>query len=125
MLQLTRAHISYAKRVPGPVNVTIKSSVGLARMFTPTWDMVMEHKRGRLTNTDYTAQYHSILNKLTKEQVLAFYDQQREAGPTCTFLCFCQDGRFCHTHLLIDWLVDQHPFLFADVRAPQLNPQLI
>ena len=64
MVKLTRAQIR-----PGVkgVDVTVKSAVGFARSFTPSWSMVMGYKNGTLTEAQYTEQYMKILGAVSVE----------------------------------------------------------
>lgn len=123
MLSLTRTYLRPGIRGKEYVNVTAKLATGLAEMFAPSWDLVMSHKQGRLTNAGYTEGYHTLLESIPLGQILHFQEAQLAVSPTCVFTCFCPDGAWCHTHLLIDWLVENHPLLFADVRQPWLKPQ--
>lgn len=55
MTTLTRGQIG---RTQG-LNTTVKSATGPWRAFAPTWDMVMEWKKGALSQEAYTAQYQA------------------------------------------------------------------
>src|SRR5512145_1067483 len=108
MIKLTRAQIR-----PGVkgVDVTVKSAVGFARSFAPTWHMVMGYKNGTLTEGQYTEQYMKILNAVSVEAWRWLYAQA--VNGEVTLLCYCRDGWFCHTHLLIDYACKKYPKAFT------------
>ena len=109
MVKLTRAQIR-----PGVkgVDVTVKSSKGFARAFSPTWSMVMGYKNGTLTEAQYTEQYLKILGAVSVEAWRWLYAQAAEGGEV-VLLCFCRDGQFCHTHLIIQYAVAKYPKAFG------------
>jgi len=108
MVKLTRAQIR--PRVKG-VDVTVKSAAGFARSFAPTWNMVMGHKRGTLTDAQYTAQYTKILDSVSVEAWRWLYAQA--VNGEVTLLCFCRDGGFCHTYLIMAYAVKKYPKAFG------------
>jgi uncharacterized protein YeaO (DUF488 family) len=101
------------KSVPGPLDVTVKSAKGWARELAPTWGMVRGYKDGTMSAADYTRQYRQLLANFG----LLDLDRFSEVNDNhVTFLCYCPDGAFCHTHLLIDWLCERFPDVFEDGR---------
>lgn len=108
MIKLERAPISSGKK---GLNVTVKSAVGLMKYLAPTWDMVMGHKDRKINDLQYTEQYRRILNQVNWVVILPILEQNAENG-VVRFLCYCADGKFCHTYLLIDYLVEKFPSQF-------------
>jgi hypothetical protein len=108
MVKLTRAQIR-----PGVkgVDVIVKSAKGFARSFAPTWNMVMGYKNGTLTDEQYTEQYMKILRVVSVEAWRWLYRQA--VNGEVILLCFCRDGQFCHTHLLIDNACRKYPKAFS------------
>jgi hypothetical protein len=114
MVKLRRAQIR-----PGVkgVDVTIKSSKGFARAFSPTWAMVMGYKNGTLTEAQYTEQYMKILGAVSVEAWRWLYDQA--VNGEVTLLCYCPDldvqgqQAFCHTRLIIQHAVEKYPQAFS------------
>jgi len=108
MTTLTRGQIG---RTQG-LNTTVKSATGPWRAFAPTWDMVMAWKTGALSQEVYTAQYQAILQEIPPPiwDELAALDQ-------ATLLCYCRDGWFCHTHLIIQYAIQHWPDRFQDGRS--------
>lgn len=96
--------ISHARRLLGSgillLDTTVKTGYP---QVAPTWEMVMGHKALTITDDEYTLQYKKILN----------YWWFRDPGffewildqPKIAFGCYCKgDGRFCHRHVLVDYL---------------------
>jgi uncharacterized protein YeaO (DUF488 family) len=109
MIKLQRAQIG---RSAG-LDTTVKSSTGWAKDFAPTWDMVMGHKRGKVSDEQYTEQYLAILAHVPVPTWREFAELGRRSSNRITLLCYCPDGKFCHTHLMIDYIVGRWPHLFT------------
>jgi hypothetical protein len=74
--------------------------------------MVMGHKHGTLTTSEYREQYAQILARVPQPVWDALASRKQQ-----TLLCYCRDGWFCHTHELIEFAVRQFPQRFADGRT--------
>jgi hypothetical protein len=98
------------------IDTTVKSAQGPFRALAPTWDMVMGYKNKTLSEAAYTEQYQAILQRVP-DQLWETLAAQREAF----LLCYCRDGVFCHTHLIISHLVKRWPKRFEDGR-PKAHP---
>jgi hypothetical protein len=103
-LKLYTAQYSY--RGLDRVDTTVKFSDGL---FAPTWDIVTGHKKGKVSDQEYTEVYYSLMRKSYMERHsdwLEFLSRDE-----ATIVCFCpyhiEDGKpkFDHRHLLKDTLV--------------------
>ena len=82
------------------VDVTIKSG---HKEFAPTWDMVMSHKKGEMTDKEYTELYYqkmraSYSNQYAKWEELLSLDK-------VLITCFCRPNQLCHRRLLARMLV--------------------
>ena len=115
---LARAPMTRRLCEPNPLDVTVKSAKGWASMLAPTWTMVRGYKDGTLSEADYTVAYREIL----KRKVPLVIGHLRLGVPAITFLCYCPDGAFCHTHLLIDLLCEHYPEDFEDGRPRKAQP---
>ena len=108
MVKLSRAQIR-----PGVkgVDVEVKSAVGFARSFAPNWSMVMGYKNGTLTEARYTEQYLKILGAVSVEAWRWLYAQA--VNGEVVLLCYCRDGQFCHTNLIVQYAVKKYPEAFT------------
>jgi uncharacterized protein YeaO (DUF488 family) len=108
MIILNREQIRYSGE--DRIDITVKSATNWARNLAPTWDMVWAHKNGKISDKEYTEQYIDLIEKngIPLNELLEFNK--------ITFVCYCPNGKFCHTHLLIDYLLEQYPNLFEDGR---------
>ena len=105
-IPLRRAQLN--NRPKDGLDVTVKSAPQWLQPFAPTWAMVRAGKEGTMSEADYTDQYRKILAVVSPHT----WEQLNEAGrkmESITFLCYCKDGEFCHTNLLIDWLIKHFP----------------
>jgi len=115
-VKLTRGQIGSG----GGIDITVKSAVGQARAFAPTWAMVTRHKSGLIGDREYSAAYHQILSHVDDLGAVRWlYRLGITQGGQIKLLCYCRDGVFCHTHLAIDFLVKHYPNLFEDGRLPR------
>ncbi len=114
MTRLDRGQIGKANGI----DITVKSSGGLFRALAPTWDMVLGYKRQTMSETDYIARYRPILDSVSVDVWTAL-----AATPTCTLLCYCPTGVFCHTHLAIEYAQMRYPDWFTDGRATTSLPR--
>lgn len=96
------------------LDVTVKNAKGSVRMFAPSWDMVMGHKNNPKTWTDahYTFFYLDKLSRIPVEVWEKMHEWGVAHGGSITLMCFCKDGTFCHTYLLIEHAVKHFPRLF-------------
>ena len=108
MVKLSRAQIRPGVR---DVDVTVQSAVGFARSFAPNWSMVMGYKNGTLTEAQYTEQYMKILNDVSVGAWRWLYAQA--VNGEVVLLCFCRDGQFCHTNLIIRYATEKYPKAFS------------
>jgi len=116
-IKVKRAQMRYSGA--DRLDITVKSAQGDARKLTPTWSMVMDHKKGKITDQQYTQQYLARIDSGDCDDQFPFvflYDFGRKHNNSITFVCYCPDGVFCHTHLLINFLVGTYPHHFEDVR---------
>ncbi len=101
MIYLSRTQIYNKKGSVNEIDITIKSG---AKLVAPTWGMVMGWKDGTITDQEYTRMYLNILEK-NKEKIIEWLKSLKL--DRIVFMCYCRDNTFCHTYLLIDWLVEQ------------------
>jgi uncharacterized protein YeaO (DUF488 family) len=120
-IKLNRASIRDMKKHKGCLNVTRQSAQDWAIRLAPTWRMVNKHKRGTISDKKYTELYVEWLNGLDDRSMFPINHlvdlAEDNDDEQITFICFCKDGKFCHTNILIDWLVANGHGLFRDVRA--------
>jgi len=94
MIILSRSQINKSEGI----DITVKSSKGMARLLAPTWELVLSLKRAAIDENAYTAQYLEMLRSLDFPFILQ---------------CHCRDEWFCHTCLLIEWLIQRRPDRFS------------
>ena len=100
--------IVYTARIshtgPGLVlDTTIKSGAGLGKVLQPSWEIVMGHKRGQISDEEYVEKYLAMLRQRYAADRQPFLDIL--AHEQVTLLCYCRAGKFCHRHLAADVLI--------------------
>lgn len=119
-VRVDRGFLPQLKKQPGTVDVTVKSAADQMRSIVPTWPMVMGHKAGKVSDSSYIAQYDEILQNAPTSvwDVL----ESRAVDGHLTVLCYCKDGKFCHTHQLVEFMAENFPERFVDARKPEQLP---
>lgn len=112
-VRVARAQLKSGETSPGGVDVTRKSGRGLGLLFAPTWDMVMQHKKGCMTDEEYTERYLALLEKVPREAIDKLHQHGLWNGGLLVLYCYCRDGLFCHTYLLLSFLTSRFPALFT------------
>jgi len=73
----------------------------------PTWEMVLGHKSGRLSDEQYVAAYRKLLKERWEEVETWLLGLQ--PGEDITLLCYCPEGKFCHRQLIYKMLRYHRP----------------
>ena len=81
------------------IDVTVMSSKGPAKNLAPTWELVMGHKNGTLSDDDYAYAYGALL-RMVPDAAWKWLQSQANEEENITLLCYCKDGKFCHTHMI-------------------------
>lgn len=81
------------------IDTTVKTGY---TQVAPTWEMVMGHKQGSVSDASYTEQYSRILEYWWFRDPL-FFENLLEL-PAVAFGCYCKAGVFCHRHLLVTFI---------------------
>lgn len=112
MTKIYTIQISVAEKLdltqnPCYLDITVKKG----GIFAPTWKMVMDHKRGKISDEEYTKQYHQIIRKkfsggsVGEGKILL--KEFMEPNELIILACYCRANTFCHRYLLKDILVKQ------------------
>lgn len=72
----------------------------------PGWDLVNGIKGGTITEAEYAAIYKDRLSLLNKELILTKLREisDKHNGADLVLLCYEVPGKFCHRHLVAEWL---------------------
>lgn len=80
----------------------------------PPWETVMALKRGALDEEHFALRYYQQLADPDSLSAFnALHLVGRHALGVVRLLCFCPDGRFCHTHLCIAYATSAFPDRFC------------
>jgi uncharacterized protein YeaO (DUF488 family) len=83
---------------PHKLDITVKGQHPVGRLFAPTWDIVMGHKRGEITDAEYTEVYHSLMVKSYREHHQVWDEILNRKY--VVFCCYCRADKFCHRFIL-------------------------
>lgn len=81
------------------IDTTVKSGY---HQVAPRWDMVLNHKRGIITDDQYMQDYNKILDFYWFHDPLFF--EQLLSIESFALGCYCRPGVFCHRHPLAAFL---------------------
>lgn len=72
----------------------------------PDWDCVAALKNGSISEEEFTRRYKNKLNKLDRQTVLEElqYKAESEGANTVYLVCWEASNKFCHRHILAEWL---------------------
>ena len=118
--QLVRGH--EGSMGPGELDVTAKSAGGWAASLAPTWAMVMSYRRGQMPEALFVKGYQDLLYRAFERRAALYVNMLGACSGgsggsgEVAFLCYCPDGVFCHTHVLIDFIVGWRGDVFMDGR---------
>lgn len=93
MLEISTSQIRYSGK--DRLDITVKSG---DKTFAPTWDMVMGHKNGVISDEEYTQKYIELMRKSLKNNRSRWLEVMNMEK--VVFCCYCKKGKFCHRILL-------------------------
>lgn len=86
------------------LDITIKNAKN--HVLSPTWDIVMGLKDGKITWAQYEEKYLALLKKRLKTRSSEFMAVLNMAVDENVYLiCFCTDERYCHRRLAKEFLM--------------------
>lgn len=99
--QMARFRLAKAEGYP-VLDTTVKSG---DPVFAPSWDIVMQHKAGTLSDAGYTRVYKQLM-QASYRNYRARWDEVVRMPRVCV-MCYCpacteQKPVFCHRLLLVD-----------------------
>ena len=78
----------------------------------PTAELLQNHKSNSITNDEYTTVYNGQLLKLENDGYIAKFvkvlSALQELHEDVVLLCYEKSGKFCHRHLLAEYLNSNH-----------------
>jgi len=92
----------YSTRDIDRLDVTVKGRDPLGQYFAPTWEIVMQVKKGIISQDEYTAAYHQLM--LTSYRLHRDKWEELLARSRVVLVCFCPSGTFCHRTLLAGYM---------------------
>jgi hypothetical protein len=99
-------HTSYFKKsydVKGAINIALShpdffTGPSYPDLF-PTWRLINQYKGGIITEQKYIEWYLKLLDQRNLDPLTVA--NQLDG---CTLLCWEESGKFCHRHVVADWL---------------------
>jgi len=82
------------------LDTTVKSG---DKTFAPTWEMVMGHKKGEISDEQYTREYYTMMRGSYRRN-LPRWDEVLSMDEVILG-CYCRADEFCHRYLLAEMLV--------------------
>lgn len=80
------------------VDSTVK---GKSLLFAPTWDIVMGHKNGTVSDQEYRDVYLAKMRQSWIDHRAAWEEFLRQDG-WVAIGCYCDPGCFCHRLILVE-----------------------
>jgi len=114
MLEVWTAQYSY--NGPDRLDITVKGQDPLGKYFAPTWKMVMECKKGKISEEEYTEQYLSLMRRSWQERPNVW--QELLSRKRVVLVCFCKPGSFCHRVILAKLLEKYGAVYKGEIKWP-------
>jgi hypothetical protein len=99
------------------IDVTVMSSSGMAKLFAPTWELVMGSKNSTINHNAYSYVYGALL-KMIPIDTWHWLAGQKNTEDEVTLLCYCNSSKFCHTHLIALYAEHALPDIFTCKTEP-------
>lgn len=85
------------------VSIALKAPTGFTgrqyKRLAPRWDLLSGYKNGTINNEQYEQIYkQTVLDKLNPQTVYS------DLGEDAVLLCWEKPEKFCHRHLVAEWL---------------------
>jgi protein gp37 len=97
---------------PDALDITVKSATDwVGKFLTPSWDIVMGHKRGDISDDEYTSRYKQMLReRYAAGSNTATIHHWLRTTDRVVLKCYCREGKFCHRHIAAQVLqsIGQH-----------------
>lgn len=105
MLQIYSIQISLAQKLgltedSRYLDTTVKSG---DKTFAPTWEMVMGHKQGKISDEEYVQKYYDMMRDSYQENRHRW--DETLSMEEVILACYCRPDSFCHRYLLKEMLV--------------------
>lgn len=97
------------------IDITVKSARTEYKCFAPTWDLVMSSKRKQITKAQYKERFIKLLNTRNLDCAITNLQQTyiTNHSKPIYLCCYCSLDRWCHTDMVIDYLIEKYPNLFC------------
>lgn len=102
MIILSRAQIHKNEGI----DTTVRANIPF---ISPDWEHVLKFKSKQIIEEQYRIWY---VNRLASNSQFVHDWAKNFNKDELVFLCYCRDTEFCHTHLLIDFLITKWPTEF-------------
>lgn len=91
---------------PDTLDITVKSATEwMGKFLRPSWQIVMAHKRGDITDDEYTPRYKQMLrDRYAAGSNTATIHRWFHTTDRVVLKCYCRDGAFCHRHIAAEVL---------------------
>jgi len=77
----------------------LKGKIEIYHQLAPSWGLISAYKNGLITTSRFNELYHTtVLDKLNPEEVY------QALGDNAVLLCWEAPGKFCHRHIVANWL---------------------
>lgn len=80
------------------IDITVKSGL---KIFAPSWELVLGHKDGSISDEEYTKRYRAMMIDSWKNH-RAEWEAFLRADGYKAIGCYCKPGTFCHRKLLVE-----------------------
>ena len=110
--------------IEGGVSITLLPSNSPEIIFeykalAPNWRLWNDFKKKKISEKKFIIEYQSMLNELNSKHVIEHLNFLT-GGLEPILMCNCAKTKFCHRHLVADWLEQESGLIIKELNFPDL-----
>jgi uncharacterized protein YeaO (DUF488 family) len=111
--------------IEGGVSITLVPSNSSDIIFeykalAPNWRLWDNFKKKKISEKKFIIEYQSMLNELNSKHVIEHLNFLT-GGLEPILMCNCAKTKFCHRHLVADWLENETGIIINELNFPEYS----
>jgi hypothetical protein len=91
------------------------------KRLSPKLSTLMNYKKGKITDTEYIFEFDKVLNELLPMNIVTDILNDNDDK---VLVCYCGNDKFCHRHLVAEWLEDKLDITINEVGKERIKRKL-
>lgn len=90
------------------------------KALAPNWRLWNDFKKKKISQEKFIISYKESLSQLNPKQVIEHLNILT-GGLEPILMCSCANTKFCHRHLVADWLENERGLIIQELNFPELS----